>query len=132
MADEGAGEFIVVAGHEHHAAALARPAQQLLHHIVVGLGPEPAAPQLPAVHDVAHQVKVIARVVLEKVEQAFGLAAGRAQVQVGDEHRAQVAVAGWMRVVGVGSSVLPTSHVRSPVAERVERGAHQAPRKCLR
>jgi hypothetical protein len=57
-----------------------------LHHVVVRLRPVPAAPQLPAVDDVAHQVQRLAVHRAQEVQQRCGLAAGRAQVQVGDPH----------------------------------------------
>ena len=72
------GKFVVVAGYKNHLAAFTGPAQQLLHHIVVRLGPIPALAQLPAVHNVAHQIEVFAGVVFEEIEQRFRLATGGA------------------------------------------------------
>ena len=79
------GELVVVARRIDHVGALARLAQDLLHHVVVGLRPEPAPPQLPAVDDVAHQVQALALDHAQEVQQRLGLAAGRAQVHIGDE-----------------------------------------------
>ena len=62
VAHKTARKLIVITGDVNHVAALARPAQQLLHYVVVGLRPIPFAAQLPAVNDVAHQVKVVAGV----------------------------------------------------------------------
>ena len=90
---------IVVAGHVDHARALARLAQQLLHHVVVGPRPVPAAAQLPAVDDVADQIQRVGFVVLQKIEQITRLAAGRSQVDVGNPQGA--VVAGGMRNGGV-------------------------------
>ena len=58
------GEFIMVARYKNHLAAFARPAQELLHHVVVRLRPKPALTQLPAVHNIPHQIQVLAGVVL--------------------------------------------------------------------
>ena len=83
---KAACEFIVVAGDVDHMAAFAGTAQQLLHHVVVGLRPIPFAAQLPAVDDVAHQIQVIAGVGLQKLNQGLGLASGCAQMQIGDKN----------------------------------------------
>jgi len=48
-----AQSFVMVAGDEHEAHALARLAQQLLHDIVVRLRPMRAPSHLPEVDDVA-------------------------------------------------------------------------------
>jgi hypothetical protein len=48
----------------------------------VALGPKPAPAQLPTVYDVAHQIQHVAGVVLQKIEQGFGLESRRANVQV--------------------------------------------------
>jgi hypothetical protein len=85
--------------------ALARLAQQLLHHVVVRLRPVPAAAQLPAVDDVAHQVQRLALHVRRKSSRPCRLAAGRAQVQVGDPHRAHAQAAGGAVVVAVAGRV---------------------------
>ena len=90
VTDVAACELVVVAGHEDHARALARLAQQLLHDVVVGLRPVPAAPQLPSVDDVAHEVQGLAARGAQELQQRACLTSGRAQVQVGDPHRAHV------------------------------------------
>ncbi|MNV75287.1 hypothetical protein D3C71_1685650 [compost metagenome] len=94
VAYERAGKFVMVTRHKHHPTPLARTAQQLLHHIVVGLWPEPLAAQLPAIDDVAHKVEVIAGVVLEKVQQRNRLATRRAQMQIRNKDRAVPTMAG--------------------------------------
>ena len=86
---EFAGKLVVVTGYKNHFAALAGPAQQLLHHIVMRLRPVPALAQLPAIHNVAHQVQVFAGVVFQKVQQRVGLAAYGSQMQIGDKNRAK-------------------------------------------
>ena len=88
MAGIAARELVMVAGHEDHPRALARLAQHLLHHVVVRLRPEPAPLQLPAVDDVPDQIERLALDRAQEVEQRLGLAAGRAQVHVGNEHGA--------------------------------------------
>ena len=46
----------------------------------------------PAVDDVADQIDRVGLVQAEEVEQQLGLAAARAEMDVGDEERAEVAV----------------------------------------
>ncbi len=75
----------MVARDVRHLHALAAHAQDLLHHVVVRLGPVPAALQPPAVDDVADQVELFALEAADEVEQELGLAAARAQMDVGDE-----------------------------------------------
>jgi len=75
--------LVVVAGDIDHVGALARLAQDLLHHVVVRLRPVPPALQAPAVDDVAHQVEIVALVLPQEVEQQFGLAAAGAKVNIG-------------------------------------------------
>ena len=62
------GKFVVIAWNKNNLGAFARPAQQLLHHVVVRLGPVPALAQLPAVHNVTHQIQVLAGVVFQEIE----------------------------------------------------------------
>ena len=75
-------KLIVVAGYINHTTPFARFAQEFLNHVVMCLGPIPAAAQLPAIDDVTHQVQVIAGVFFEKVQQSIGLAPRCTQVQV--------------------------------------------------
>mmetsp|Transcript_38676 Transcript_38676/g.69599 ORF Transcript_38676/g.69599 Transcript_38676/m.69599 type:complete len:258 (+) Transcript_38676:1729-2502(+) len=82
-----ARKLVVIARDEDHAGALARLAQQLLHHVVVGLRPIPGTLELPAVDDVADQVERFAFDITEEVEQCLGLATRRAQVQVRNPDR---------------------------------------------
>ena len=124
----GRGPLPLRPGRERHSPASRTLAQELLHHVVVRLRPEPAATQLPAVDDVAHEVEVVARVGLEEVQQRRGLTARRAQVQVGDEHGAQPLAAA---VLGLRVGVL-RREAAAQGAQGFEGRAHQAPRKCLR
>ncbi len=55
-----AQEFVVIAGDVDEAGAFTRRAQQLLHHVVMGLRPIPGRAQRPAVDDIADQIDVSA------------------------------------------------------------------------
>ena len=90
-----AQEFVVVAGHVDDAHALARLPQQLLHDVVVGLRPEPARAERPAVDDVADEVDGVGFVPAQEIEELLGLAAAGAKMHVGDKERAEAAVIGW-------------------------------------
>jgi len=82
-----AQELVVIARNVDDARALARLAQEFLHHIVVRLRPEPAGAQLPAVDDVADQIDQVGVVPAQEVEETLGLAAAGAEMHVGDEQR---------------------------------------------
>ena len=75
----------MIAGNVDDAHALARLAQELLHHVVVRLRPVPTRPELPPVDDVADEVDRIGVMVTEEVEQPIGLTAFGSQMHVGDE-----------------------------------------------
>jgi hypothetical protein len=66
----------------------------------VRLRPIPAAPELPAVDDVADQIQMVGIVVPQKIQQIFDLAAGRSQVDVGDPDRTIPVRAGSGRSAG--------------------------------
>ena len=87
VADKMAGKFIVVARHERHPAALAGASQQFLNHVIVRLRPVPASLELPAIHNIAHQIQVPARIGLEEIQQGLGLKTWRSNVQVRDKNR---------------------------------------------
>jgi hypothetical protein len=80
-------ELVVIAGDEYDASAFARFPQDFLNDVVMGLGPEPGAAELPAVDDVANKVEGLALGVAQEVEQRGGLAAWRAQMQIRDPDR---------------------------------------------
>ncbi len=80
-----AQELVVIAGHVDDAGAFARLAQQLLHHVVVRLRPIPAGFQLPAVDDIADQVDRVGIVITQEIEKAVGLAAARAEMNIGNK-----------------------------------------------
>lgn len=79
-----AEKFVVIAGHVDDPRTLANFAQQLLHHVVVCLRPEPAFAQAPAVNDVADEIDGVGVVVSQEIEQHFCLTATRSQVSVGE------------------------------------------------
>ena len=148
VADEVARQLVVVARHVDDLAALARTAQNLLYHVVVALRPVPLAAQLPAIDDVTHQIQLFARVRLQEGQQRLGLAAGGAEVKVGDEHRAQAPPRGVQCVVAVAVVVgrvrMGQRRRRRRIGSRPGRpqslqvgvggkaAAHQAPSRCLR
>ena len=94
----------MIARHIDDARALARLAQELLHHVVVRLRPVPARAQLPAVDDVADEIDRLGVVPAQEVEQPLGLAAARAEMHVGDEQCAE-ACAALSSVTSAGSHV---------------------------
>ena len=84
-----AQKLVMIARQVDDARALARLAQQLLHHVVVMLRPVPAGAQLPAVDDVADQVDGVGIVIAQKVEKLVGLAAARAEMHIGNKERTE-------------------------------------------
>lgn len=131
MPHKGSGKFVVVTRNKHHATPLARAAQQLLHHIVVRLWPEPTAAQLPPIHDVSHQVQMVAGMVLQKIQKRFSLTPRRAEVQIRNEHRTEPALTGKRRK-GLGLCILRHLGLVQPRAQGVERGTHRSgPQKML-
>ena len=80
--------FVVIAGNEDDARALARLAQQLLQHVVVGLRPVRAAAHFPEVDDVADEIDRLGTPTrLQEIEQRFGLRRARPKMDVRDEYR---------------------------------------------
>jgi hypothetical protein len=77
--------LVVVAGDEEDLAVVAGAAQHLLHHRVLGRGPDDASAHGPEIDDVADQEEVVRRVLAQEVEQPFRLAGAGAQVDVGEE-----------------------------------------------
>ncbi len=78
-----AQHFVVIARHIDDLGALARLAQQLLHHIVMGLGAVPGFLQPPAIDDIADQIERVGFGVTQEIEKIFGFAAARAQMDIG-------------------------------------------------
>ncbi len=81
-ADELADEFIVVARDVDNPRPLTSFAQQLLHDVVVLLGPVPPLAQLPAIQNIADQIQRFGLVAAQKIEQIIGLAARRAEMNI--------------------------------------------------
>src|SRR5262249_49622901 len=75
-------ELVVIADDERHARLLAIFAQQLLHEQIILLRPEPFTAQLPAVDEVADDVKLFALRFAEKIQQLAHLRMPRAQVNI--------------------------------------------------
>jgi hypothetical protein len=133
VADKFTRKLIVVARNKNNAAAFAGTPQQLLHYVVVGLRPVPLAAQLPAVDDVTDQIKIVARVRPQKIQQRRGLAARCAQMNVGNENRAQALALGIIIIVPVFSASAKTrteacseSSQGSNRSHDVEHAAHHA------
>ncbi|KAF1857770.1 hypothetical protein Lal_00041159 [Lupinus albus] len=81
-------ELVVVARQVDDVRPLADLAQELLHHVVMGLRPVPAGAELPAVDDVADEVDGVRVVVPQEAEQHPRLAPPGAEVQIGQEQGA--------------------------------------------
>ncbi len=82
-----AHDLVMVAGDIHDPRAAPRLAEQFQHHRIVRLGPIPGALQPPAIDDVADQIHGLGIVVLEEVEELFGLGAMRAEMEIREEQR---------------------------------------------
>ena len=82
QAEELSGEFIVVAGDEHHPRAAPDFAQQLLNDVVMRLRPIPACAESPAVNDVADEVDRVGLHMAQHVQDEMRLAPACAQVQI--------------------------------------------------
>ena len=96
-ADMFAQGLVVVARDEHHVLAVSRAAQDLLHDGVLRRRPAHVALHRPEIDDVADQQQVLGRIRAQEVEQALGLAGARAEMHVGDEHRAHTRQAHGLR-----------------------------------
>jgi len=84
-----ARRLVVVARDEHHLHVVARALEDLLHEGVLRRGPVHAAPaHRPEVDDVPDQEQVLRLVGLQEIEQLVRLAGRRAEVDIGDEERA--------------------------------------------
>ena len=86
---EAAQHLVVIARHVDDTRALARLAQELLHHVVVLLRPVPAGFERPAVDDVTDQVDRLGVILAQEVEQRPGLAPSGAEMHIGDEQCAK-------------------------------------------
>src|SRR5215470_1807371 len=86
-------KLIMVARHVDHAGALARLAQQLLDHVIMGLRPIPGCPQAPTVDNVADQIDRVGVMIAQKVEKKLRLAPACAKMDIRNEERAKVSQA---------------------------------------
>ena len=84
-----AQRLVMIAGDVDDARAAVRLLEDAADDIVVARGPVPALAQLPAVDDVADQIERLALDRVEEVDQHVGVAAGRAEVGVGDPDGAE-------------------------------------------
>ena len=88
QAQEFFQELVMVPGDERDAGLLAVLAKQFLDEQVVVIGPIPFAPQLPAVDEVADDVKVLAFRVAQEIEQLADLRMFGSEMDVGNPDRA--------------------------------------------
>ena len=86
-AAEIAHPVVMVTRHIDDTHPFARHAQDLLHHIIMGLRPIPTAFQFPTINNVANQIKGLTVEDADKVEQQLRLTAARAQMDVGNKGR---------------------------------------------
>ena len=84
QAEELPRDFIVIAGDVNDLRAFTCLAQYFLYQIVMRLRPEPATPELPAVDDVADQIKMFRFVVAQEIKKVLGLASRGSEVYVGN------------------------------------------------
>ena len=80
--------LVVIAGDVNETRALAHATHQLLQYVVVRLHPMRAAPHLPEIDDVAHQIDGLGLHTAEELEQLTGLASLGPEVDVRDEQGA--------------------------------------------
>ena len=83
--------LIVIARHIDHTRAAFHLGENGVDHAAMCRAPEPASLEPPEIDDIADEVERAAVVVGEKIGQQLGFAAGRAEVDIGDEYRAVVA-----------------------------------------
>jgi hypothetical protein len=83
-----AERFVMVARHIDDARPVLGFLENAAHHVVMTRRPVPALAQLPAVDDVADQIEGLAIDRFQEIEQQLGIAAGGAEVGVGDPHGA--------------------------------------------
>ena len=100
-----AQEFVVVAGNVDQPLALARLAQKLLDHVVMGLRPVPAALQLPAVDDVAYEIDRVGLEVAQEGEKPLRLTRLRPEMYVRNEDGAIRSGFGLLHVVTIACGV---------------------------
>jgi hypothetical protein len=77
-----AQSFVVIAGNEDDARAVADFPQQFLHHVVVCLRPVRATAHFPEIDDIADEIDRPGLGGSQEVEQGFGLGRARSQMNV--------------------------------------------------
>jgi hypothetical protein len=98
----------VVAGDIGYLSAAFHQRQKTPQNIVVLLWPvDTVGAHAPAVNDIANQIQLVTAVMFEKVDQAIGLAAFGAQVNVGKKNRAVVSLGG----IGIEVDILFYAHL---------------------
>ena len=108
-----AHDLVVVARDEHHPGIMLGLAQQRAHHVAVALRPVALLLQVPEVDDVADQVERLATHLANEIEQVFGAAAGKAQMNVGNPDAADIASEGdWLADIHGAIRVLHDAHDR--------------------
>ena len=79
-----AQHLVMVARDQDDARAPVRHLQDAAHHLVMRVGPVPALFQPPAVDDIADQIERLALHPRQEIDQQFGVAARRAEMDVGN------------------------------------------------
>jgi hypothetical protein len=79
--------LVVIAGDQGDEGAGACLGEDLANDVGLDLRPVRRAAQLPAIHDVADQVEVVALMAVEEGEERFGGALARPEVHVADPDR---------------------------------------------
>ena len=78
--------FVMVARDVNDASAVLRLLEHAADYVVVSRRPVPSFAQLPPIDDIADKVERLAIDRLEEIEQQLRIAAGSAQMRVGDPH----------------------------------------------
>lgn len=78
-----AQKFIVITGNVNNIGALTDFAEQFLHHIIAGMRPLPSLFQRSSVKDVVDQAERFGIMTAQKIQQQFGLATLRTQMDIG-------------------------------------------------
>ena len=75
-------KFVVIAGDENNVSPFAGFAEQFLNNIVVRLRPIMFPAQPPEIHDIAHKVQLVKFCGAQKLQQAGGITAACAEMQI--------------------------------------------------
>ena len=88
----------MVAWYENDPCSLAGGSQQLLQNVVVGLRPVNTAANFPQVYDVSDQVNGVGRVVLDEMQQGFGLCGLCSEMDVRNEEGPVMLRTDWVQI----------------------------------